>query len=44
MQGLFDSRPVALVDGAVIVAAGVVLMILLEVEKAIFRRFGWSRE
>jgi magnesium-transporting ATPase (P-type) len=44
MQGLFNSRPVGLVDGAVIVAAGVVLMIVLEVEKAIFRRFGWSRD
>ncbi len=44
MQELFDSRPVALVDGAVIVAAGIVLMFILEAEKAIFRRFGWNRD
>jgi magnesium-transporting ATPase (P-type) len=44
MQALFESRPVALADGVVVVAAGVVLMLVLEVEKAVFRRFGWSRD
>jgi len=40
MQELFDSRPVAIVDGVVIVAAGVLLMLILETEKVILRRFG----
>ncbi len=40
MQALFDSRPVALIDGLVIVGAGVVLMAILEVEKAVLRRSG----
>jgi magnesium-transporting ATPase (P-type) len=44
MQGLFDTRPVAITDGVIIVAAGVVLMLILEAEKSIFRRFGWSRD
>jgi len=38
MQALFQTRPVALVDGLVIVAAGVALMVILEIEKAILRR------
>jgi magnesium-transporting ATPase (P-type) len=42
MQELFDTRPVPLADGVVIVAAGVVLMFILEIEKAVFRPFGWS--
>jgi magnesium-transporting ATPase (P-type) len=37
MNDLFDSRPVSLVDGAVIILAGVALMVILEVEKAIVR-------
>ncbi len=40
MHGLFGSRPVALADGAVIIAAGAILMLVLEVEKALLRRFG----
>jgi magnesium-transporting ATPase (P-type) len=43
MQELFDTRPVAFLDGAVIVVVGVVLMLVLEIEKSVFRRFGWSR-
>ncbi len=43
MQELFDTRPVALSDGIVIVAAGILLMLILEVEKTILRRFGAFR-
>ncbi|MGI6856635.1 HAD-IC family P-type ATPase [Mesorhizobium sp. 1B3] len=41
MHELFDSRPVAFVDGVLIVATGVVMMIVLEIEKQIARRMGW---
>ena len=40
MQELFESRPVAFADGVVILAAGIVLMIILEVEKVVLRRLG----
>ena len=39
MQELFESRPVAFLDGCVIVAAGVLLMLVLETEKIVLRRF-----
>ena len=37
---LFESRPVALADGALIVGANVALMLLLEGEKTLLRRIG----
>jgi len=40
MQELFASRPVAIIDGLVIVAAGVLLMVVLEAEKVVLRRLG----
>jgi len=40
MQALFDTRPVAIVDGILILAAGLVLMIVLEIEKLVLRRSG----
>jgi potassium/sodium efflux P-type ATPase len=40
MQELFATRPVMLVDGMVIVAAGVLLMVVLESEKVVMRRLG----
>ena len=40
MHDLFASRPVALLDGVVIVATGVLLMAILEVEKTLLRRLG----
>ncbi|GLK72016.1 HAD-IC family P-type ATPase [Ancylobacter dichloromethanicus] len=40
MQAVFDTRPVALLDGVLIVAVGVALMIVLELEKALLRRLG----
>jgi len=43
MQGLFDTRPVALLDGVLIIAIGVGVMALLEAEKAIVQRIGRRR-
>lgn len=40
MQELFESRPIAILDGLIIVAAGILLMFILEVEKIVLRRFG----
>jgi magnesium-transporting ATPase (P-type) len=44
MQALFDSRPLTLGDGFLIIAVGILLMILLELEKAMMRRLGWFQE
>lgn len=44
MHTLFDSAPVAFVDGLIIVAIGAVLMGILEAEKALMRRFGPLRK
>ena len=38
MHALFDSRPVPLLEGAAIVAIGVTLLVLLELEKWLLRR------
>ncbi|MCF4166780.1 HAD-IC family P-type ATPase [Zavarzinia compransoris] len=43
MQWLFDTRPLALGDWAFVFAAGVVLMVVLEAEKFLFRRLGLLR-
>jgi magnesium-transporting ATPase (P-type) len=43
MHELFETRPVAIVDGIVIIAAGVLLMVILEGEKIILRRSGASK-
>lgn len=40
MQAIFDTRPVALLDGVMIIAIGVALMIVLEGEKLLLRRLG----
>jgi len=40
MQDLFGTRPVTLWDGLIIMAAGVIFMAILEVEKALLRRLG----
>ncbi|MEZ5840995.1 MAG: HAD-IC family P-type ATPase [Hyphomicrobiales bacterium] len=37
MQFLFNTRPIGFVDGALIVASGIVLMLILEIEKSIRR-------
>nr|WP_273544222.1 cation transporting ATPase C-terminal domain-containing protein [Luteimonas saliphila] len=44
MHLLFDSRPVPLFEGIVIVASGAALMGLLELEKALLRRLGVFEE
>ena len=40
MHALFQTRPVPIVDGFITVAAGVLLMVILEAEKNVLRRFG----
>ncbi|WP_371348509.1 HAD-IC family P-type ATPase [Ancylobacter sp. IITR112] len=40
MQAIFDTRPVALLDGVMIIAIGVGLMVVLEGEKLLLRRLG----
>lgn len=42
MQVLFDTRPIALADGLLILGVGAALMLVLEVEKILIRRAGWS--
>ena len=44
MNAIFGSRPLTLGDGALILAIGVAIMVVLEVEKALMRRFGWFSE
>lgn len=39
MHDLFEARPVAFVDGVVVLAAGLLLMFVLELEKVFLRRF-----
>ena len=43
MHALFRSAPVSIGDGAIIIATGVALMGILEVEKTLMRRFGALR-
>ncbi|WP_322515846.1 cation-transporting P-type ATPase [Rhodopseudomonas palustris] len=43
MHALFETTPIALADGLVIIGAGVVLMIVLETEKLLMRRIGALR-
>jgi len=44
MQVLFETRPLSLGDGILIVAIGFGLMVLLEFEKLLMRRLGWFEE
>ncbi len=44
MQAIFDSRPVGFADGATIIAIGIGLMLLLEIEKLAMRRLGLFAE
>ncbi len=39
LQALFDTRPVALLDGLVVIAIGIAVMVLLEIEKSLLRRY-----
>ncbi len=40
MNALFSSRPVPFMDGLLVIGIGVALMLVLEVEKTLMRRFG----
>jgi hypothetical protein len=40
MHELFQTRPVSFFDGVLTVATGLLLMLILEVEKNLLRRFG----
>ncbi len=44
MQLLFDTRPVPLLEGLVILGCGAVLLVILELEKGLLRRLGWFDE
>jgi magnesium-transporting ATPase (P-type) len=44
MQALFETRPVRIADGIVIVGAGILLMLILEAEKIVLRRSGTFQE
>ncbi len=44
MNDLFETRPLGVLDGLLIVGLGAGLMILLEFEKVVVRRMGWFKE
>ncbi|MEC9481793.1 MAG: cation-transporting P-type ATPase [Halomonas sp.] len=44
MHGVFETRPVALADGLLIIGVGAAFMVVLEVEKSLMRRVGWLRQ
>ena len=44
LNRLFDSRPLTLRDGGLIVLIGIGLFLLLEGEKLLMRRLGWFKE
>ncbi|MFA7595599.1 MAG: HAD-IC family P-type ATPase [Novosphingobium sp.] len=44
MNDIFESRPLVLADGLLIVATGAALMMLLEGEKLLMRKLGWFEE
>src|SRR5690606_10583392 len=44
MQAIFDSRPVSIADGVLIILIGVALMFVLEGEKMLMRRLGIFEE
>lgn len=41
MHSLFDTRPLGIADGVLIITIGIAMMIVLEVEKTLMRRAGW---
>ncbi len=44
MQAVFDTRPIALLDGLVILMTGVIMMLILELEKLLLRKLGIFEE
>ncbi|MFC3282071.1 cation-transporting P-type ATPase [Litchfieldella rifensis] len=43
MHVLFDTRPLDVADGVLIISIGMAIMVVLEVEKVLMRRSGWLR-
>lgn len=43
MHALFDSAPVSILEGAIIIGIGMVVLVVLEIEKALMRRLGFLR-
>ena len=43
MNVLFDSAPVSIFDGSIIIGIGIIVLVVLEIEKALMRRFGFLR-
>lgn len=41
MHRLFDTRPLGIADGVLIITIGIVMIVVLEVEKTLVRRSGW---
>ncbi len=41
MNQLFETRPIAFADGVLILAVGLIVMVILEIEKRIMQRTGW---
>lgn len=44
MHAIFGSRPLTFADGALIIGVGILLMVLLEIEKLLMRRLGRFKE
>lgn len=44
MNVIFDSRPLTLADGFLLLGIGILLLFLLEAEKLLMRRLGWFAE
>ncbi|MEP9356429.1 HAD-IC family P-type ATPase [Xanthobacter sp. KR7-65] len=43
MHVLFDSAPVSILEGAIIMGIGIAVLVVLEIEKALMRRLGFLR-
>jgi len=43
MHVLFDSAPISILDGAIIIGIGFIVLAVLEIEKALMRRLGIMR-
>ena len=44
MNAIFETRPLGLADGVLIITIGAGLMVLLEIEKLLMRKLGWFEE
>lgn len=41
MHILFDSVPLSILEGVIIIGIGMIVLVILEIEKAMMRRFGF---